>query len=243
MAKLILPWLPWLLAEGTLGFLEARHWPDGGLWLLLIWTAVLLLYRTAVTQIPHRSLRLGVDLVFAGLCVLAMFEGGWYLLPAVAGFAACDAAGLSIRLPSLPDDREGYELGAALASTVLGWVGLAVFLSGPLYAWASANVSADGVVVTSASPVSLLQAGMTPQSAAILATIALLLGLVSVAAIVHVRTRRHGAWRALVAIAVALVALAALGVMTVGLLLVPGVVLAVVAVRLGRPAHLSAHPI
>ena len=42
MAKRTLPWLPWLLAEGTLGFLQAQMWPTGGLWLLLLWTAALL---------------------------------------------------------------------------------------------------------------------------------------------------------------------------------------------------------
>jgi hypothetical protein len=243
MTSRIVPCLPWLLAEGTLGFVDAQLWPDGGLWLLLLWTAVLLLYRAAVAQISVRSLRLVADLLFAGLCILAVFEDGWYLLPAVAGFAACDAAGLSIRLPSLPDDREGHELGTAFASTILGWVGLAAFLSGPLYASASASVSADGVVVNSSSKESLLRVALSPQSAAILATIALLFGLISVSAIVRVRTRRHSAWRALVAVVVVLVALVALGAMTVGLWLVPGVVLALVVVRLGRPAQPSAHVI
>jgi hypothetical protein len=165
MSKRIVSWLPWVLAEGTLGFLEAQLWPAGGLWLLLIWTAVLLLYRVALATASGRSVRVVGDLAFAGLCVLAVFEGGWYLLPAVVAFAACDAAGLTIELPSLPNDRGGYELRAALACTLLGWLGLAISVSGPIYASASSTVSANGVVVNSPPEVSLLQAGLTTQTA------------------------------------------------------------------------------
>jgi hypothetical protein len=223
-----------------LGFIEAQLWPDGGLWLLLLWTAVLLAYRAAVAQISHRSFRLVGDLVFGGLCVLAVFEGGWYLLPAVAAFAACDAAGVSITLPSLPDDREGHELGAAVASTLLGWVALVIFVSGPLYTSATATVDANGVVVNSPPmQASLLQVGLAPQTATLLATIALLFGLVTVSTAVYVRTRRRDAWLALVAVTVLLVALVILGSMTVGPWLVPGVALALVAVRLGRPVQPS----
>ena len=244
MAKQMLPWLPWVLAEGMLGFIEAQLWPDGGLWLLLLWTAVLLLYRAAVAQISHRSLRLVGDLVFAGLCVLAAFEGGWYLIPAVVAFVACDAAGVSITLPSLPDDREGHGLGAAVAATLLGWVALAIFVSGPLYASASTTVYPNGVVVNRPpTQASLLQVGLTPQTATLLATIALLFGLVSVSAAVYVRTRRREAWRALVALTALLVVLAILGSMTVGLWLIPGVALALVAVRLSRPVQPSPHRI
>ena len=166
MAKRMLPWLPWLVAECTLGFLQAQLWPDGGLWLLLVWTAVLLLYRAAIAQISHRSIRLVGDLVFGGLCALAVFEGGWYLLPAIVAFAACDAAGVSITLPWLPDDRERQELRAAVASTLLGWVALAIFVSGPLYTSAAATVDANGVVVNSPPmQASLLQVGLAPQTA------------------------------------------------------------------------------
>jgi len=34
MARRVLPWLPWLLAEATLAWLEVQFWPYGGLWLL-----------------------------------------------------------------------------------------------------------------------------------------------------------------------------------------------------------------
>ncbi len=238
MAERILRWLPWLLAEGTLGWLQARLWPDGGFLFLLGWTVVLLLYRAAVAQIAHRSLRLVLDVVFAGICYLAVFEGGVYLLPAVVAFAAGDVAGVSIRLPSLPDDRGGHALGAALASTVLGWVALALFLSGPLYGSASTTVYPNGTVVNSGpTQVSLLQVGLTLQTGAVLATIAVLFGLVSVLTVVHERTGRNGTWRLLVAVTAVLLVLMALGAMTVGLWLVPGAVVALVVIRLGRPGQ------
>jgi len=244
MAKRMLPWLPWLVAEGTLGFLQAQLWPDGGLWLLLLWTAVLFAYRAAIAQISHRSLRLVGDLVFGGLCALAVFEGGWYLLPTVVAFAACDAGGVSITLPTLADDRERHGLGAAVAATLLGWVALAIFVSGPLYTSATATVDANGVVVNS-PPIqaSLLQVGLAPQTATLLVAIALLFGLVTVSTAVYVRTRRREAWRALVALTALLVVLAILGSMTVGLWLIPGVALALVAVRLSRPVQPSPHRI
>jgi hypothetical protein len=238
MATRMLPWLPWLLAEGTLAWLEARFWPDGGLWLLLIWTAVLLLYRAALAPVSRRSVRLVGDLVFAGLCILAVFEGGWYLLPAVVAFVACDAAGLTIELPSLPDDAEGHELGAALAATIVGWLGLAISVSGPIYASASSTVTANGVVVDSQPQVSLLQ-GLPPQLALLLIAAAAVFGLVTIAGLLHVRTGRHEAWWVLVAVTVALVVLVVVSTMTVGLWLVPGGALALASVRLGRPAQPS----
>ncbi|HXR27909.1 MAG TPA: hypothetical protein VN771_08580, partial [Candidatus Baltobacteraceae bacterium] len=77
-------------------------------------------------------------------------------------------------------------------------------------------------------------AGLPPQTALLLGAIAALFGLVTIAALVHVRSRRRDAWRALVAITATLVMLVALGTITVGLWLVPGGVLALASVRLGR---------
>jgi hypothetical protein len=240
MAKRVLPWFPWLLAEAPLAWLEAQFWPEGGLWLLLIWTVVLLVYRTALAPISRRSVRVVGDGVFAGFCFLAVFEGGWYLLPAVVAFAACDAAGLTIELPSLPTDAVGYELGAALASTCLGWVGLAIAVSGPIYASETTTVSANGVVVNSPPQVGLLEAGLPAQTALLLAGSVLVFGLVALVAVVHVRTGRRSAWRAFVAATALLVALIILGVPTLGLWLAPGGALALAAVRLGRPVQPSA---
>jgi O-antigen ligase len=84
-----------------------------------------------------------------------------------------------------------------------------------------------------------LQVGPAPQTATLLVAIALLFGLVTVSTAVYVRTRRRDAWLALVVVTVLLVVLVILGSMTVGLWLVPGVGLALVAVRLGRPVQPS----
>jgi hypothetical protein len=132
MVGRIVAWLPWLLAEASLGWVEAQFWPDGALWLIVLWTAVLLVFRGMVSRTGERRERLLIDLVFGGLCVLAVFEGGWYVLPAVAAFALCDAAGLMIRLPSVPHDARGYELCLAVASTLIGLAGLAIAISGPI---------------------------------------------------------------------------------------------------------------
>ncbi len=234
MAKRLLPWLPWLLAEATLVWLEAQFWPDGGLWLLLIWTVVLLLYRTALAPTSRRNVRLVGDVVFAGLCLLAVFEGGWYLLPTVVAFAACDAAGLTIELPSLPDDAAGHEAGAAIAATLLGWAGLAIAVSGPIYSTATSTVSATGVVVTSGPQLGLLQTGLSPQTAVFLVATAVLFGLVTLVALLHVRTGGAGAWRVLVAVTVLLVVLLVLGLPTLGLWIVPGGAFALAAVQAGR---------
>jgi hypothetical protein len=241
MARRILPWLSWLLAEGTLVWLQVGLWPYGGLWLLLVWTAVLLLYRAAVSQMSHRAFRLVGDLVFAGLCALAVFEGGWYLLPAVVLFAVGDAAGVAASLPSLPGGREGHELGAALGSTVVGWLALAFFLSGPLYGSASSTIGPNGTTVNSGpTQESLLQVGLTPEAAVVLAACVVLFGLVTVLALVHIKTGRRGAWWLLVAVAIGLLVLVVLGAWTVGLWLVPGAALALLAVRFGRPGQVTA---
>ena len=100
---------------------------------------MLVLYRTAFAATDRRALRLAGDLVFAGICFLAAFEGGWYVLPAVVAFAACDAAGLRLQWPRLPADRDGHELGAALAAAVVGWLGLAIAVSPPLYSTATSG--------------------------------------------------------------------------------------------------------
>ncbi len=240
MAKRIVPWLPWVLAEGTLGFLDAQFWPAGGLWLLLIWTVVLLVYRTALAPISRRSVRVVGDGVFGGFCFLAAFEGGWYLLSSVLAFAACNAAWLTIELPSLPADAVGHELGAVLASTFLGWSGLAIAVSGPIFASATTTVSANGVEVNSPPQVGLLEAGLQAQTALLLAASVLALGLVALAAVVHVRTGRRSAWRALVAVTALLGALIILSLPALGFWLAPSGALALAAVRLGRQVQPSA---
>ncbi len=54
------------------------------------WALVILLIRGITVTFAARSTRLAMTTTFAGLCFLAGFEGGWYLLPACIGFAFAD---------------------------------------------------------------------------------------------------------------------------------------------------------
>lgn len=109
MTGRMIAWLPWLLAGASLAWVEVQLWPGGGLWMLALWSAILLLYRGfLVTGTNERRTRLFIDLLFAGFCFIAVFDGGWYVLPAVAAFTVCDALGLRIRLPSLPRAARGH---------------------------------------------------------------------------------------------------------------------------------------
>ncbi len=237
--RLVLPWVPWLVAEAALGYVEARLWPEGGLWLIVLWTVVLVLYRTALAATDRRTVRLAGDLFFAGICVVSVFEGGWYVLPAVIAFAACDAAGLTIHLPALPADRDAHELGAALAATVVGWLGLAIAVSGPLYETATSGVGPNGPFDIPPQ-VGLLQAGMSPAMAGLLVAIAVLFGLLPLAAAIHVRAPWRAAWLVLVILALALTILALPAVHLVGLWTAPGLMLTWLAVRVGRPVPSAA---
>ena len=62
---------------------------------------------------------------------------------AVEAFALCDAAGLRIRLPSVPHDARGYELRLAVASTLIGLADLAIAISGPIYASATSTIEPE----------------------------------------------------------------------------------------------------
>lgn len=232
MVSQIVVWLPWLLAAASLGWVEARLWPEGGLWLIVLWTAVLLVFRWMVSLTNERLARLLFDLLFAGFCVLAVFEGGWYVLPAVAAFALCDLAGLRIRLPAIPQDARGYEVRLAVAATFVGWAGLAIALSGPLYSTATSAIEPDGSVLTTQSPAPLLQTGVAPPLAAALVIVAVLFVLISLTAAVHLRTGQRAAWLGLGAVTFFLSITVVLTVITLGPLLLwlaPGVALALAA--------------
>jgi uncharacterized membrane protein YadS len=94
--------------------------------------------------------------------------------------------------------------------------------------------------VNSPPQAGLLEAGLSAQTALLLSASVLVLGLVALAALVHVRTGRRSAWRTLVAVTALLVTLVILGLPTLGLWLIPGGALALAAVRLGRPVQSAA---
>ena len=144
---------------------------------------------------------------------------------------------MSIHLPPLPSDRDGHELGAALAAAVVGWLGLAI--SGPLYETVTSSVAPNGQVVDIPPQVGLLQAGVSAPTAALLLAIEVLFRVLPLTAAVHVRTPRREAWLGLTALALALTAMAMPAVHLVGLWTAPGLVLAWLAVRIGRAEPLS----
>ena len=117
---------------------------------------------------------------------------------------------------------------------LLGWVGLAIAVSGPIYSTTTSMVDANGVVTTSGPQLGLLQTGMSASTAVLLVATAVMFGLVTIAALLHVRTDGADAWRVLVAVTALLVVLVVLGLPTLGFWLVPGGAFALTAVQAGR---------
>ena len=72
---------------------------------VLVWGVFVGLYRYGVAILPDRRSRLIVDCLFAFACLLAAFEGGWFLLPAVLAFSIEDvlANGSQAALPATTD--------------------------------------------------------------------------------------------------------------------------------------------
>jgi hypothetical protein len=97
------------------------------------------------------------------------------------------------------------------------------------------------VVTTSGPQLGLLQAGLSPQTAVLLIATAVLFGLVTSAALLHVRTDGAAAWRLLVVATALLVVLIVLRLPTLGFWLVPGGAFALTAVQAGRHVQPSAH--
>ncbi len=230
----IVAWLPWLVAEGFLARTEAEFWPDGGLWLLVLWTAILLLYRGFAALVPDRGGRLVLDALFAGFCVLAAWEGGWLMLPAVAAFSACDTLGLRIRLPAIPHDAGGNALRVAVAAAGIGWAGLALGISGPMYASAGTIGYPNGTVVSTHSPAPLVAGGVEPLVVALLAVAVALFALIGVVAAARARGRIDPDGRMLLATAGALVVVAIAAIPAAGLWLIPGAGLGVIAALVAR---------
>ena len=230
----ILRWLPWLVAAGLLDtFPVVVGW--FGVVLLTGWAFILLGYRAAVSLATTRAGRLLIDGLFAALCLVAAFEGGWYLLPAVGLFALGDALGVPAASPPRWHGPAAESV-AGIAAAVLGWTMLLVFLTGPLYTTQTATIGPNGAIASPPSTVSLVEVGLEPRAGLVLVLAAVLFGFVLAGAIVHARTARREARAAVGLATIALAILAVLGAFTVGLWLMPGIGLAVLAWMLGgRP--------
>jgi hypothetical protein len=237
MAARIARLLPWLIAEAALVLLEAILWPEGGVWMLMIWNAILAMVRAAVAQTAARRNKLTVDVAFAILCFMAAWEGGWYLLPAAVAFGVVDAV-VKPAPPIDPRELPGEQVAAA-ASAILGWLAIGVFISGPLYSSASTTLLPDGSTATSHSPASPLVVGPSTQSIVVLGVAVLLFAATWLFASLDGRRHSPLAYTGLATTTMALTALAILGAMSVGLFLAPGVALALVALWLAHSARQS----
>lgn len=87
MARLV-RWLPWALSAGALVLFVAIS-PSGFL-LAGGWALVILVARVLAGVASSRDGRLAVDAIFTVVCILAAFEGGWYLIPAAVAFIVAD---------------------------------------------------------------------------------------------------------------------------------------------------------
>lgn len=58
--------------------------------LVLAWGAIVAVFRFGATALVDRGARVVADTVFIVVCLVAAFEGGWFLVPAALAFLARD---------------------------------------------------------------------------------------------------------------------------------------------------------
>ena len=54
------------------------------------WSVALIVFRCCAGLMRTRAGRVAIDAAMGGLCVLAAFEGGWFLLPCVVAYTLID---------------------------------------------------------------------------------------------------------------------------------------------------------
>jgi hypothetical protein len=144
-----------------------------------------------------------------------------------------------------PPSNDRLELVAALLAAVLGAGAVLFVLLGPLYATQGGSASSDGTVTSVSGSASLLEAGLDPLTATIFAMAVLAAVGIGLGGVLHVR-RGWTAGRALLAISTAaLFGVAVLGILSIGVFLMPSTLLGVVALAAGTPPLPSApwpHP-
>lgn len=125
----------------------------------------------------------------------------------------------------------------ALVASALGVAAVLFVLWGPLYSLESSGFSSDGTVTSTTGTASLLQVGLDPVTAVVLA-VALLASLgIGLGGVVHARTGA-GLGRGLVAASVvALLVVAILGALSIGIFLLPSLALGFVALAAGARPH------
>jgi hypothetical protein len=125
----LIPWLPWLLAAAAILVFAVS---PGGWILAAAWALVILVVRVVASLAPSREARTIIGVLFVAVCLLAAFEGGWYVIPAGLAFLWAD------RRPTVgpvapPLGGPQLEIIAGVMSAVVGWLALAVIVWAPLY--------------------------------------------------------------------------------------------------------------
>jgi hypothetical protein len=135
---------------------------------------------------------------------------------------------------------------AALVASVMGVAAVLFVLWGPLYSLESSGLSSDGTVTSTTGTASLLQVGLDPVTAVVLA-VALLASLgIGLGGVVHARTGATLGRGLVAASTVALLVVAILGALSIGIFLLPSLALGFVALAAGTiptsPAAPWPHP-
>jgi hypothetical protein len=232
MRTVVVRWLPWALVAVALGVFLLIPGANGPV-LVLVWGAIVVAIRYGVAILPDRRSRLWADGVFVIGCFLAAFEGGWYLVPAALAFLVKDRAG-SDRERRVPGSKPLPPWLPGLAAAAAGYVALAITVWGPLYSSRAASIVSGAVVEGPVTPTSLAALGPTPRATVVLLLAALFLAVIAVGSVVYARTGHRWARRVLALATLGLALIAIAGAFTIGLLLVPAVVLAVFAWAPGR---------
>lgn len=135
-----------------------------------------------------------------------------------------------MRAPGVAANSRRLVLVAGIASLLVGAAGLGYALFGPIYS--SLTCTTGGVC--SAGHNSLIDEGVDPRAWIYFALVALVIVGVAIAALAYHQKARFGTRSALSALSGILLFLSWLGAFTVGLFLIPAVILALLAAAMAR---------
>jgi len=122
-----------------------------------------------------------------------------------------------------------YELTLAVGATLLGLAGLFVALTAPLYQTSSMTITTEGERVSEQGTASVLEVGVEPRAIVFLGAAVTALIFVSLGAYLQTRRgMRAGRWLLWAAV-IFLAGFALLGAMTIGLFMLPGLLLAIIS--------------
>jgi hypothetical protein len=233
MAHAVARWVPFVLLALACGvFLIA---PDvNGPLLIAAWLVVFGIERAVAASIATRDARVALDAILLIGCVLAAFEGGWYLVPSAIAFLWIDRRPTSPT--GTPINRVDRETVAGLGAGAAGLAGLVAVLLAPLWTSATSTIGTGGVLDAVAQPSNLLAVGLLPRTAIFFVAAALLSGVIAGSALAHARRGGRTPSRILGLSVIGLGAVAVLGAFTVGLFLLPAVGLGAWAWLSGRTA-------